>query len=191
MTDMQIEKRRLRKALLTARRALSEADRSAHSERIWAIAEETDAYKQAKRIMVFAALPDEVESLPFLQRAIDAGKEVYIPRITGHGVMEAARLYGVEELTPAAFDILEPPKANPVVDPQEIDLVLVPGVGSAERGARLGMGGGYYDRFLPRAVHAGRIAVVFSCQIAAMIPNDDADQGVDAVITERGIIKCR
>ncbi|BEU87740.1 hypothetical protein TAMA11512_12040 [Selenomonas sp. TAMA-11512] len=141
--------------------------------------------------MAFASMPDEIASLRFLQRAIADGKEVHIPRITGCGIITAARLYSTEELLPAAFDILEPPKINPITDPAMIDLMLISGVGFTESGDRLGMGGGYYDRFLPLATGAARIAVAFSCQLVEMIPIDATDQGVDVVITEQGIIKCR
>lgn len=191
MADLEVEKKALRKVLLRVRRTLTDEQRKTFSNRIWETVESSAAYDDATCIMVYAAMPDEVDSIDFLRRSIAAGKKVYIPRILGRAMMEAARLQSVEELVPGAYGILEPPKANAIIDPVHLDLILVPGVGFSVKGDRLGMGGGYYDRFLPRAASARRVAVIFSCQLVDAIPHDANDQGVDAVITELGAIQCR
>lgn len=76
-----------------------------------------------------------------------------------------------------------------IVDPKSIDLILVPGVAFSPSGNRLGMGGGFYDAFLPRAPKAFRLALAYQCQIFPAIPVGDNDVGVDMVLTESGILQ--
>ena len=71
----------------------------------------------------------------------------------------------------------------------EIDCVIVPGVAFGPDGMRLGMGGGYYDSFLPKAARAVRIAAAFQCQITGEIPKLPHDCGVDWIVTEQGVFK--
>lgn len=52
---------------------------------------------------------------------------------------------------------------------------------------RVGMGKGYYDRFLPRCTHAGKIGIAFEAQRVAHAAVDRHDQRLDAYVTERGI----
>ena len=74
------------------------------------------------------------------------------------------------------------------VAPEEIDLVLCP-CSAFDRGhRRLGMGGGYYDRFLGKCVHADIFAVAYAVQEADEVPTEAFDRKMDKVITENGKI---
>ena len=89
-----------------------------------------------------------------------------------------------------AYGIREPDGARSTeIPPAEIDLVLCPCTAFDGAGNRLGMGGGYYDRFLPRCEKAAVVSVAFEVQRAAKIPMDRYDRGVDAVITEQALIR--
>ena len=77
-----------------------------------------------------------------------------------------------------------------VIPPEELDLIIVPGIAYDTRGERLGMGGGFYDAYLDRATKAKRIALAFSCQLVAKIPMEDHDVRVHKIITEQGIYSC-
>ena len=87
------------------------------------------------------------------------------------------------------FGIPEPdPEYSEAVAPEEIDLVLCP-CSAFDRGRRrLGMGGGYYDRFLGKCVHADIFAVAFAVQEADEVPTEAFDRKMDKVITENGKI---
>ena len=76
-----------------------------------------------------------------------------------------------------------------ILSPQELDCVIVPGVAFGMDGVRLGMGGGYYDTFLPKVERAARIAAAFQCQITEDIPRLPHDCGVDWIVTEQGVFK--
>jgi 5-formyltetrahydrofolate cyclo-ligase len=70
-------------------------------------------------------------------------------------------------------------------------LFLVPGVAFDESGGRLGRGGGWYDRLLPRFVRASRCGLAFSLQLVPRLPLDPWDATMDAIITERACLHTR
>ncbi len=91
---------------------------------------------------------------------------------------------------PGPFRIPEPdPDRSELVPPEEIDLVLCPCTSFDDRGGRLGMGGGYYDRFLPLCAGASKISVAFEIQGTAEVPMAALDRPMDAVVTEERVIR--
>lgn len=77
------------------------------------------------------------------------------------------------------------PEDHPSPDPATIDVAIVPGVGFTADGDRLGQGGGWYDRFLPRLrPESVTIGIAFEVQIVPSLPLEPHDVGVDCVVTE-------
>ena len=71
------------------------------------------------------------------------------------------------------------------VSVEELDLIMVPGVGFDSRGARMGHGKGYYDKLLEHArKDTPLIALAFECQMFEDIPVAEHDVFMDMVITE-------
>ena len=137
-------------------------------------------------------MSDEVQTLELLKHMLADGKVVCLPLITGKGTMEAVYLPSLEALTEGDFGILTVrPEQRELVNPVTIDCILVPGAAFSRDGARLGMGGGYYDRFLPRAAHATRLALTYSCQLTENVPVDVLDCRVDFILTENEWISCK
>ena len=109
------------------------------------------------------------------------------------GLMAAARLPETGALVVGAYGILEVARdRRELLPPGTFELVLVPGVAFGKDGSRLGMGAGFYDRFLsekePQALH---IALCFDCQLSSDIPMEAHDRRVDMLITETGCVDCR
>ena len=188
--DFAGQKRELRKRILAARRALSEAERAAYSAHITEKLLSHSAVTQAQKIFAYAAMPDEVQTKSLRSGLLDMGKKVAIPLITGTHVMEAALVPSMDALEVGTYGIMTVwEERREILPPQEIDCVIVPGVAFGMDGARLGMGGGYYDTFLPKAERAVRIAAAFQCQITDDIPKVPHDCGVDWIVTEQGVYK--
>jgi len=85
------------------------------------------------------------------------------------------------------FGMLEPVADLPIVEPQKLNIALIPGVSFDRRGGRLGLGGGYYDRFLPRT-DALRVGITYDCCLADRLPCADYDQRMDWVVTPTELI---
>ena len=188
------EKKALRKEMLAKRQALSPEKRAKKSAAIIARTLALSKFREAETIFAYASLPDEVQLDELLRIALRLGKNVAIPWTRGGGEMEAVRLPNLDVLTVGQFGIRSVPEAlREVVPPEELDLALVPGAAFTEDGARLGLGGGYYDRYLgERAPHVYRLALAYDVQLTeAVIPMLAHDITVDAVLTEKREIFCK
>ena len=184
------DKRDLRRRMLACRRALSVEERSSRSAAITEKLLSLEAVQKAGTVFAYAAMEDEVQTEPLLASLLDRGKRVAIPLVIGKRAMEAALVPSMDALETGAYGILTVrAEQREILPPQEIDCVIVPGVAFGLDGSRLGMGGGYYDAFLPRAERAVRVAAAFQCQISEDIPSLPYDCGVDWIVTEQGVFK--
>ncbi|MBI9019876.1 MAG: 5-formyltetrahydrofolate cyclo-ligase [Verrucomicrobia bacterium] len=142
-----------------------------------------ELFQQAKTVGVYIPLPDEVDITPlfqWLETNCVGAQTFYIPAYDeALGVYRLAEYSG--ELKKGKFGIPEP--ANPIFAPEEIDLILVPGVAFDHSGNRIGRGGGFYDRLLPqyRAVRAG---ICFGFQCLERIPAEPHDCKMNLIVTE-------
>ncbi|MBO6188901.1 MAG: 5-formyltetrahydrofolate cyclo-ligase [Prevotella sp.] len=136
----------------------------------------------AQTVMLYCALPDEVQTLPLISRLASEGKTVLLPRVTSDTQMELRRYTGKGDLEQGAFGIMEP--TGPLFDDYaHIDVAVVPGVAFDRQGHRLGRGKGYYDRFFARVpLYIYKIGVCFPFQIVDTLPTDAHDIAVDSVI---------
>ena len=85
-------------------------------------------------------------------------------------------------LQPGAFGIREPGPACPLFDLKKLDLLLVPGVGFAFDGSRLGRGKGHYDRMLAETT-GFKCGVAFDWQLLVEIPGERHDICLDCILT--------
>ncbi len=142
---------------LSARRALSDADRAEKSKKICGRLETLPQLAQAETVFSYAALWDEPDLEAFNEWARKHGKNVAFPIIGEDGVMTAAMPGEEEDWTEGPFGIRMPDEARArILSPEEIDVVLIPCTAYDAQGRRCGRGGGYYDRFLSEweKVHA-------------------------------------
>lgn len=188
--EIQNEKKKLRAAMLAARRNLTASYREKAGrvmiERLCA----TEWFQRADALFLHASMPDEVPLYPLMARCLAAGKRVGLPWITGPGSMDVVNLPAMDALVPGKFGIQTVDPARRTILPADsIDLIIVPGAAFDDAGNRLGLGAGYYDRFMAeRAPQAHRVALAFECQMAARIPVEPHDQRVDCVITEKRMV---
>lgn len=189
--ELLAEKKALRVKILAVRRELKEAYRQKASQRMMDVFCALPDFKEPKVVMCYASMGDEVQIRPLIQRWLDMGVTVTMPRVISKGQMEAVTLPDLDSLVKGEYGILTPdPAKSQVVPPEELDMIVVPGVAFDTRGERLGMGAGFYDAFLAKAVKAKRIALAYSCQLVANIPMEEHDELVHKIITEQGIYNC-
>lgn len=187
MTDIAEQKKLLRKEALRRRRSLTAAERQEKSRLIAEKLLTDDRIRSARTVLGFFSMKDEVEMEDILRHLLDMGKKVALPLVTGPGIMEAVALKSFADLVPGDFNIPTVREdAREIIAPHELDCIIVPAVAFSDEGYRLGMGGGFYDRYLVRAEKTARLAVVFDCQIfpAEGFPREEYDQQVDSVFTE-------
>lgn len=178
------EKKELRQKMLAMRRALSSEQiaemRGPLTARLLALPQ----YGKARKILAYLALPGEADLDDFIRAALAAGKEIYIPVCLPEHQMEAGRLLDMEHFIPGPYGLRDLPPGYEKALPEDMDLVLVPALACDGRGARLGHGAGYYDRYLPRVPLERRIAVIWDFQRAGHIPSDAFDQNMCGFVTE-------
>jgi 5-formyltetrahydrofolate cyclo-ligase len=185
-------KKELRKRIIALRQKLSRDEVLEKSSVIFQKVINLEQYKRAKVVMTFLSIRNEVETEPFIIKAMSDCKRIIIPVCQKDTItlIPAEVKHYPEDLEPGTWGILEPkPEAFYPIDPKEIDLVIVPGVAFDEWGNRLGYGSGYYDRFLtslPSSIL--KIAVAFDLQIVSEVYPEEHDQPVDVIITEKCLL---
>jgi 5-formyltetrahydrofolate cyclo-ligase len=143
-------------------------------------------WQSARTVAIFAPQPREPDVEMLWPHG--GGKSFAYPRAT-EGRLDLFRVASFYELVPGAFGIREPSAdLAHAVAPDTLDLILVPGVAFTVNGARLGRGGGFYDRLLVSLpAHTCRIGVCFDSQILPELPVEPHDQHVDFIATESGL----
>lgn len=188
-SDPAAEKRSLRRSLAQLRRGIGPDEAQRSAERITALLLASPALGRARRVALYAALPDEVPSRPLFAALRTRFDSLAFPRVEPSRGLAFARVRDWSELVPGRYGVLEPPAEAERFEPGEGDLVLVPGVAFDRAGHRLGRGQGCYDRAFPRAA-ASRpllIGVAYAIQLLDSVPYTDSDRGMDAVVTEAGL----
>ncbi len=187
--EIRLLKRRLRRSVIERRNALPAPERQAASLEIARAVMSLEEMREAATVHLFASFGSEVDTTPIIERLLGSGRRPVLPVVlSGQWTMEHAAICSLADLEPGFRDIPEPRASCPRVRPDEIDLVIVPGVAFGRCCGRMGYGGGFYDRFLS-SCPAPRIAVAFSMQVLDEVPCDRHDLPVHAIVTELEIIR--
>ncbi len=185
------EREQLRKTLLSCRDRLPAREQEEMSRAIVSRLSDLGEIRRAEHLFVYVSFRSEVRTRNFIDQCLEQGKRVSVPLT----LVDTASLLAVEitdpetQLAPGYCGIPEPVSSrigHHRVDPEEIDVVIVPGSVFDRCGGRLGYGGGYYDRFLSsRIPQALRIALAYELQLVERVPMEPHDQRMDLVITEK------
>lgn len=180
------EKKILRKELREQRKNLPSAYRKRAEGRICENVRQSEIYQKAENVFCYVSTPEEVDTWDLMEDILASGKTLAVPLCRGKGVMEARKITSLKQLKSGAYGIFEPGEETPVLEPEKIDLALIPCVSCSKKGVRLGYGGGYYDRFLPRT-GAVRVILCHEQMLCKNIPSEPHDCGMDILVTEAAI----
>lgn len=188
--NLEQQKEYVRSYFLKRRSRLSPTEIAEKSRLIAENLERLPLYIQAKKLGFYHPVRNEADTREVFCRTQRTGKETYFPRVEGTG-LTFHRISDLNELTPGKFGIPEPDSTLPRIAPEDLDLILIPGVAFDDSGVRIGYGKGYYDRLLAHIPRERRAALAYSLQISDSLPSGETDVPLGLVVTESEIIYCR
>ncbi len=193
--NIQARKQALRQSIIASRSQLTEAERAEMSGAIAARIAELDAYRTAVTVLGYMNFGAEFAAEILVRQALHDGKQVLLPKVNRdtrqldvYRIADPAR-----DIAPGLWDIREPlvERCDKVDELSSIDFILLPGVAFGRDGARLGYGGGFYDKLLARmTLQPTLVAAAFALQVVEDIPQEATDRKVQWLITEQETIRC-
>ena len=173
-----MDKKELRALIKALKKQHSKEQLMEQSEKILAKLERHPDFVQAERVMLYNALPDEVQTQAFLDKW-HLKKQIILPTVVGDDIIPVEYAKDTD-FAVGDFNILEPQN-----EPYRggFDLIVVPGVAFDREGHRIGRGRGYYDRFLSQHLDVKRIGICFDFQLIEEVPTEPFDIRMDEVIS--------
>lgn len=181
-----MDKKQLRKQIRERKKEFSLSEKIKLSEPIFEKIEKEELFKEAKVVLLYYSMDDEVYTHDFVEKHYKT-KTILLPCVDGDDLILRQYL-GIESMKAGEqFGILEP-VGKEFNDLEKIDLMIIPGVAFDKEKNRLGRGRGFYDRLL-KTVNATKIGVCFDFQIVEQVPTEDFDVKMDVVISTTNIYK--
>ena len=188
-----IDKKQQRRIAIERRRALTQEERDEKSRAICDLLIKLikdPRYSKVRTIFSYRGTWDEVNVDAFNDWAEVQGYCVAYPISLPDGIMKAAVPAQKNAWHRAAYGIFEPVMENSkILEPEDIDLVIVPCVAFDEYGNRCGHGAGYYDRFLTEMAPEALIMAAFEAQRLEKLITEETDIPVRTIVTETGITR--
>lgn len=178
-----MDKQELRKQIRAAKKAVPFCDKLSRSIPIMQQVEEIPEFQQAKTILLYWSMDDEVQTHDFVNKwyqqktlllpCVD-GDDLRLRQYTGPDCLKAGEQFGIGEPTGPEFTALE-----------TIGMIIVPGMAFDRNNNRMGRGRGFYDRLLKSTPNAFKVGVAFDFQMVENVPTEEFDVPMNAVIFEK------
>lgn len=182
-------KQDIRSFLLKKRLSLRPKSINAKSNKVSKILFKIKPFAVSKKIALYFPIKNEVNTQLIFQNSRYLNKDIYLPRVNG-SLLDFHKVESLSDLKLGSFNVPEPDPSWKKINPLELDLIIVPGIGFDVHGNRLGYGKGFYDRVLPGA-HKKRIyGLSYSFQVLDFIPHDESDISMGFIVTENGLMHC-
>lgn len=180
MDTTQQQKEQLRKTIRQKKKMVGTEEAKAKSQLVFAKVEASDKFLEAKVVLAFWSLPDEISTHNFVVKW-STSKKMVLPVVVENN-LELRIFTGTEMLVQSdGFGIMEPTTGQ-LVNPSDIDFAIIPGVAFDKKGNRLGRGKGFYDRLLPQLGKTTTVGVGYEFQLVESVPVAEFDLPVDMVI---------
>ena len=175
-----MDKSSIRRQIREQKRAMTQEEILLRSEKLGQLLAQSPIYQSAKTIYGYLPYNQEVRTVPMLERALQDGKKVAVPKVYGD-TMRFIYLEDMSCVETGYAGIPEPVADEPVAD-DKTALVLMPGLAFTKDGDRMGYGGGFYDRFLAEEPNHPTVALCYEFQILESLPTEEYDIPVDCVL---------
>ena len=175
-----MDKQALRKQIREQKRAMTVEEIERASVRLGELFAASELYRNAKTIYGYLPYNQEVRTVPMLQRALQEGKRIAVPKIFGDE-MKFIYLEDITRVEKGYAGIPEPIDDGPVAD-DKTALVLMPGLAFDKAGHRIGYGGGFYDKFLAAEPEHPTLALCYAFQMLPQLSTEEFDIPVDCVL---------
>lgn len=192
---VQTMKQAIRQRIIADREQLPATLRARLSAEISARVMQLPRYRTAHTVLGYMNFGAEFDTDGFVRQVLADGKHLLLPRVNrATKELDVYRVTDLQrDLAPGMWGIREPlPERCDRVDAlKQVDFILLPGVAFGRDGARLGYGGGFYDKLMARMTHRVElVAAAFSMQIVENVPQEDTDRSVHWLVTEHETIHC-
>lgn len=174
-----MDKKELRKQIKELKKQYTLQQKIEKSGKVWEQVEQDPHFREARVVLAYWSMEDEVFTHDFVCRWA-RHKQLLLPCVRGNE-LDIRRFNGIENLCPGESFGIPEPVGSLYPDPENIDVILVPGVAFDLAGGRLGRGKGYYDKML-KQTRAFKIGVCFDFQLVQQVPAEEHDVAVDRVI---------
>lgn len=185
-----MNKKELRKIYRTARTDMEETAVENLSNCIENRVLSSDLFNGSSSVYIYVDFHNEVRTGRIIARALELGKKVAVPRISGDS-MEFFYISSKDDLEPGYLGIMEP-KKDCVQAYDDRALMIMPGIAFDMKLNRIGSGGGYYDRYLAahKKMHPFKLAICYDYQITRVnIEPYGLDESVDMILTEKRVFR--
>jgi 5-formyltetrahydrofolate cyclo-ligase len=174
----------LRDQIRTARNRLTVAELGSLGRGLAEVVTAHPDVRRAATVTAYVSVGTEPPTGALLESLAAMGKRVIVPVVQRDMDLDWGTWRGPESLVPARFGLLEPVDRLGLDAIATADVVLVPGQAVSASGARLGQGGGCYDRALARVpVGTPVVCLLYDDEVGREVPVDDHDRFVTAAAT--------
>lgn len=196
MSPSQEPRDSLRRRMAEQRRALDPPSRMSAAQGVRRCLETLPAFLDARRVAGYWACDGELPLNLALAAVALRKQQIYLPQVDGPRQLRFAPWALGEPVQPNRYGIPEPTTETGRLEPDALDLVLVPLLAFDRRGNRIGYGGGFYDasfaflREIPRPARPLLVGIGYAFQECDAIEPADWDVPLDYVVTDRELIPC-
>lgn len=177
-----LNKAAIRKEYLKKRQLITVEEAAKSSQKLLELLKDNLTLQKARNIVGFSPIHNEPDLNNLYNHLLKEGKNLLFLRIYDQE-MKAHSVKNPEKMIISSkYNIPEPNYGDPIVEADDIDLILVPGIIFDLKGHRIGFGGGYYDRFLAKT-KAYKLGVCFDFQIIDNIPSEEHDIPLDELVS--------
>lgn len=192
MEEIREKKQEIRDEIVQKISSLGESSLAAKTKAIEERLFEFANYLEARIALLYTPALVEVDTRQIIKRSYMYNKIVVLPAYDPETMK--IKLLKVDD---PEKDLVQGPRGNLEPNPERcktvpldcLDIAIIPGLAMDEKGGRIGLGNGYYDRLIPELpITTRKVGLIFEDQIISMVPMENHDKHVDIVVTDERII---